>query len=317
MIGEAWRPAARFEALRARAQLLRRIRQFFDEREVLEVETPVISIAGTVDRHIDSLEVPGAGWLQTSPEFPMKRLLAAGSGPIWQLARVFRAGERGRLHNPEFTMLEWYRPGWDHHRLMDELIELLSACGGPDGAQRLDYAGAFAAADLPDPHRASVTELAAAAAAALPSVPDSLGREADDRGAWLDLLFDGVVVPALGESPVLIHDFPAEQAALARVRPGEPPLAERFELIWQGLELANGFHELTDAAEQRRRFDTDRAWRLAQGRETPPVDGQMLAALEHGLPDCAGVAVGIDRLLMCLTGAQHIDEVLAFPVDRA
>lgn len=317
MIGEIWRPRADTAALKARAGLLRRIRQFFDERDMLEVETPLISAAGTVDRHIDSLAVPGSGWLQTSPEFAMKRLLAAGSGPIWQVARVFRAGESGRRHNPEFTMLEWYRPNWDHHRLMDEVGELLLACGGEPVRGRLSYAEAFGEAGLPGPHAAPVAELAATAGERLGSVPDSLRVAEADRDAWLDLLFDAVVVPALGEAPVLIHDFPASQAALARIRDGDPALAERFELIWRGVELANGFHELCDAAEQRQRFEADRAWRIEQGRDTPPIDEHLLAALDHGLPPCAGVAVGLDRLLMCLTGAKHIDEVLAFPSDRA
>lgn len=303
--------------LRRRAALLRTIRAFFDARGVLEVETPVLSSSGTVDPNIDSIAVPGHGWLQTSPEYPMKRLLAAGSGPIWQIARVFRDGERGGRHNPEFTMLEWYRPGFDHHALMDEVAELLAACGGPDAARRLSYAEAFAEAGLPDPHSAAVAELAEAARFRLASVPESLTVDERSRDQWLDLLMDGVVLPGFGGEAVFIHDYPASQAALARVRPGLVPVAERFELVWRGLELANGYHELTDAAEQRRRFEAERARRRAQGRPTPDIDEHLLAALEAGLPPCAGVALGVDRLLMALSGARRIDEVLAFPAERA
>ncbi len=312
-----WEPSASIGALRRRAELLRRIRAFFEARGLLEVETPMLSAAGTVDRHVDSLPVAGHGWLHTSPEFAMKRLLAAGSGPIWQICRVFRAGERGRRHNPEFTMLEWYRPGWDHHALIDELDALMQACGAPPLAARRSYAQAFAEAGLPDPHRADTAALAAAARSRLASAPEGLDQGAEGRDAWLDLLFEAVVMPSLGTQPVVLYDFPASQAALARIRDGDPPVAERFELIWDGLELANGFHELTDAAEQRRRFESDRRWRLRRGRDTPPLDERLLAALAHGMPAGAGVALGVDRLLMRLLGAMSIDEVLAFPADRA
>jgi lysyl-tRNA synthetase class 2 len=262
----------------------------------------------------------------------MKRLLAAGSGPIYQLARAFRDGEAGRRHNPEFTLLEWYRPGFDHHRLMDEVEELLAATleeraaaepGGPKRAEpirpaeRLTYAEAFRRHAGVDPHRAPVAELDAAIAAAGVAGPSFA---AGDRDGRLHLLMALVVEPALGPGTVVVHDFPASQASLARIRPAtadRPALAERFEVFVAGVELANGFHELTDAAEQRRRFAADLARRRAAGLPQPPLDERFLAALEAGLPPSAGVALGFDRLVMLATGAASIDEVLAFPADRA
>ncbi|HKJ77178.1 MAG TPA: EF-P lysine aminoacylase EpmA, partial [Gammaproteobacteria bacterium] len=322
-----WRPAASPEALRARARVLAAIRAFFAERDVMEVETPVLSAAANLDPHIDSLATtyqgPGAPdgrtlYLHTSPEFPMKRLLAAGSGPIYQLGRVFRQGESGRLHNPEFTMLEWYRPGWDHHALMDEVEALAATVLGVTGpAERLSYAEAFQRHLDLNPHAAAVEELIQAALAHGIAPPPGLGR--DDRDGWLDLLLSQRIEPYLGRGrPTFIYDYPASQAALARVRGGWPPVAERFELYSEGVELANGFHELADAAEQRRRFEAERARREAEtGRPAPSLDERLLAALEAGLPDCAGVALGVDRLLMRAAGAERLEQVLAFPLDRA
>ena len=263
-------------------------------------------------------------YLQTSPEYAMKRLLAAGSGPIYQLARAFRDGEAGRRHNPEFTLLEWYRPGFDQHRLMDEVAELLAEVAGVAGpAERLTYAEAFRAHAGVDPFADPPERLAEAARGATDGAVPDLG---DDRDAWLDLLMGTVVEQRLGWSgdrrrPTFVHDFPASQAALARVRtpvPGAgPAVAERFELFVGGVELANGFHELADAAEQRRRFEADLARRRALDLPEPPVDERFLAALAAGLPDCAGVALGFDRLVMLAAGAGSIAEVLAFPAGRA
>lgn len=317
-----WQPRASFETLRARALLMQRIRGFFAEREVLEIETPVLSQAATVDPQIDSFESAGR-WLQTSPEFAMKRLLAAGSGPIYQVARVFRVDESGSFHNPEFTMLEWYRPGFDHHRLIDECEALLLAIGGPASCGRLSYREAFLKHAGVDPFRASLAELATRCAEAIGPLPEQPAGAANDalaaRDFLLDLLMSHVVSPRLGrEQPEFLLDFPASQAALAKVRRDvDPPVAERFELFWQGIELANGFHELTDAGEQQQRFEADRARRLAEGREAPPYDRHLIAALEHGLPPCAGVAVGLDRLLMLHLGLPHIGDVLAFDAPRA
>ncbi|HEB96353.1 MAG TPA: EF-P lysine aminoacylase GenX [Sedimenticola thiotaurini] len=320
-----WRPAAGWRVLRARAGLLREIRRFFHERGVLEVETPVCSRAGTTDPAIDSLTTrytgPGAAaglplYLHTSPEFPMKRLLAAGSGPIYQICRVFRDGEAGRFHNPEFTLLEWYRPGFDLGRLMDEVSALVRSLLDSCAAEtRIGYGELFRRHLGLDPHRASPEELRqAAAAAGLERIPE---LDADDRDAWLDLLMSHCIEPRLPDGLCFVHGYPASQAALARILPGDPPLAERFELYLDRIELANGFHELADATEQRRRFESDLAQRAAAGRPGPPMDQALLAALAAGLPDCSGVALGIDRLLMRITGSDHIDQVLAFPLQRA
>ncbi len=308
--------------LRARAQLYGAIRGYFEAHGVLEVETPILSAGATVDPNIDSFatrEKPGSErWLQTSPEFAMKRLLAAGSGPIYQIARVFRREEAGRHHNPEFTLLEWYRPGWDHLRLMDEVETLLRLAGVPEGPrwERLTYREAFLRHAALDPFGASLEQLRAACAGRL-NLSGDLAAETR-RDVYLDLLMSAAVGPQLGlEVPAFLYDFPASQAALARVRDGDPPLAERFELFWKGIELANGFHELTDAAEQQRRFEQDRAQRSGQGREAPPYDARLIAALEAGMPQCAGVALGLDRVLMLMLGLPELAEVLAFDTARA
>lgn len=314
-----WRPSASFETLRVRASLMRRIRAFFDARAVLEVETPVLSRGATVDPQIDSFQTRGERWLQTSPEFAMKRLLAAGSGPIWQLARVFRIDESGRHHNPEFSLLEWYRPGWDHHRLIDECDALLQALGAASQAcERISYRAAFLRHAGVDPLRGSLDALRAALPGSLAELALPDGDDIARRDFVLDLLMSHVVGPELGcEQPLVLYDFPASQAALARIRHDDPPVAERFEIFWRGIELANGFHELTDAGEQHRRFEADQARRTAEGRAVPPYDAQLIAAMEHGLPDCAGVAIGIDRLLMLMLDLPSVGEVLAFDDPRA
>ncbi len=305
-----------------RAALLAATRAFFAERGVLEVETPCLAGAAATDPHLASLATrcgDRALYLQTSPEYAMKRLLAAGSGAIYQLARAFRDGESGRRHNPEFTLLEWYRPGFDHHRLMDEVEALIATTLGRQErpAERLTYRDAFRRYAGVDPLTDPVERLAEAAReAASASLPD-LG---DDRDAWLDLLMVTAVQERLGSGGLtFLLDYPASQAALARVRrePDGTAVAERFELFIDGVELANGFHELTDPAEQRRRFEHDLALRRERGLPEPPIDEHLLAALEAGMPDCAGVALGFDRLVMLAAGAESIDEVLAFPVDRA
>jgi lysyl-tRNA synthetase class 2 len=313
----SWKPSASLATLKARAELLARIRTFFAARGVLEVDTPVLSGHGTVDVNIDSLRTADGRWLHTSPEFAMKRLLCAGSGPIYQLCHVFRAGDLGRHHNPEFLMLEWYRPGFDHHRLMDEFTQLLVALGvAPAGTvERRSYRDAWREHAGVDPFDGEPAALAAALARRAP-VP--AGAERFDRDAWLDFGMACVVGPQLGRvAPCFLYDFPASQAALARIRRGTPAMAERFELFWRGQELANGFHELGDAAEQRERFEADRARRLAGGRETPSHDVNLIDALAHGLPDCAGVAVGIDRLLMLLLGLPELAAAMPFAWSRA
>jgi lysyl-tRNA synthetase class 2 len=292
----------------------------------MEVETPVCSAYGGTDPALASLTSrytgPGAPqgqdlFLHTSPEFPMKRLLAAGCGPIYQICRVFRDGEAGRLHNPEFTLLEWYRPGFDHHRLMEELAELInSLLPEPRPVERLSYGELFQRYLAINPHRARVDELRQCAEGN--NIPGVDSLQLAERDGWLDLLLSHLIEPELGRDRLtFVYDYPASQASLARLREGDPPVAQRFELYMGGMELANGFFELTDAQEQRHRFAADNSRRQREGLPQVPMDEHLLAALKRGLPECAGVALGIDRLLMVLTGASHIREVLAFPLDRA
>lgn len=305
-----------------RARLLARVREFFAERAVLEVETPTLAAAGATDPHIASLatrcyagDAPRRLYLQTSPEFAMKRLLAAGSGPIYQVCRAYRDAECGRVHNPEFTLLEWYRPGFDHQALMDELDALLDwVLGAANANRRLTYRDAFLQHGAPDPFSASTEELVARAEAV---GLNASGGARPERDTLLDFLFSHSVQPSLGDGRVYVYDYPASQAALARVRAAKPPVAERFELFVNAIEIANGYHELTDAAEQRRRFALDSGARARLGKEPMPVDERLLAALAHGLPDCAGVAVGLDRLFMIAAGETRIESVMAFPISRA
>jgi lysyl-tRNA synthetase class 2 len=291
----------------------------------MEVETPIMSAAGNTDpqinsftTHYDGPAAPAGGqmFLHTSPEFAMKRLLAAGSGAIYQLCRVFRNSEAGRRHNPEFTMLEWYRPGYDHHALMDEvealLIEVLQEQAGK--ARRISYQQAFLDHAGFDPLASDMAVVRDCASQH--GLADIVGLDERDRDGWLDLLMDQVIMPKL-RGMVFIYDYPASQASLARIKTEDPRVAERFECFIDGIELANGFHELIDAGEQRQRFLADNKKREATGQPTVPVDIRLIDALERGMPACAGVALGVDRLLMLSVGASSIAEVLAFPIDRA
>lgn len=325
MNGESWRPSASVEILRLRARLRDRIRGFFAERDVLEVDTPVLSAAAPTDPHVHSLStrIAGSGeprFLQTSPEFPMKRLLAAGVGDCWQLAHVFRDGERGRLHLPGFDLLEWYRVGFDHHALMDEVEALLRHVAATDcdvpAAEQISYRDAFLRHANIDPLEANTESLVTCARSH--GIDGVSGLADDDRDGWLDLLLTGCVVPAFPpDRLVFLHAWPASQAALARLEPGDPRVARRFEVYWRGIELANGFHELGDAGEQRERFEADLARRRAAAVEEPPIDERLLSALSARLPDCAGVALGFDRLCLCIAGRVDLDDVLAFPPERA
>ena len=308
-----WQPGAGIELLRARAALLQRIRGFFAQRNVLEVETPLLCQATVTDPNI---EVPGCDrrWLQTSPEYAMKRLLAAGSGPIYQICKAFRAGEAGARHNPEFSLLEWYRPGFTLAMLMREVAELLNTCLGEDGeaVETISYTGLFQQVLAIDPLNATATELKTLAGSQLH--PEGLEL---DRDGWLDLLMSHRVEPALRDrGRVFVYDYPASQAALARVRP-QTAVAERFELYVNGLELANGYLELGDALELEQRFAGDNRRREAAGQQRRSVDTRFLAAMRAGLPDCAGVALGLDRLLMLARDCPTIDEVLSFSWERA
>lgn len=305
------------------------IRTFFSARDVLEVETPALSSAATTDVHLESFATVYRGpsapkgqvlYLHTSPEFAMKRLLASGSGPIYQLCKTFRQGEEGAQHNPEFTLLEWYRPHFDYFALMDEVEELVTIVLGEHRriapTERLTYTEAFKRfARIDAVHNADLSQLRRCAKEQGVADVPGLG---EDRDAWLDLLMSHVVQPQLGQDgPSLVYDYPASQAALARVRAGSPEVAERFELFIDGIELANGFNELTDATEQRQRFEADRARRQQRGLRDVPIDEHLLAALAAGIPPCAGVAIGFDRLVMLAVGAAKLDEVLTFPVNRA
>jgi len=331
---EDWRPSASRERLVQRAALLQRAREFFAARSILEVDTPLVVNAPVSDLHIHSASVqfagePGAAaatapprlFLHTSPEYAMKRLLAAGSGDIYQICHVVRAFECGRLHNPEFTLIEWYRVGASLGQLMDEvaaLVRTLLGAAAPPASERVSYREAFLRELQLDPLAASDGALAAAA--------QPLGLRATGAGAadvmtrdeWLELLMGAIVGPRLGRGTLtFVHGYPATQAALARLDPADPRVAQRFELYCAGVELANGFHELAAAAEQRARFEHDNARRRQLGLPVLPLDERLLAALAAGLPDCTGVALGFDRVAMLALGAAHIEEVLPFSTARA
>jgi lysyl-tRNA synthetase class 2 len=318
-----WRPTASLGNLRRRAELLGRVRSFFAERGVLEVETPLLGAATVSDLHLASLSCnPSRSaadhtlYLQTSPEFAMKRLLAAHGEPIFQICKAFRDGEGGRLHNLEFTILEWYRPGWDHHRLMAEVDGLLAVTLDTAAGEMTTFRDVFVEHLGLDPLRAADPEIVRCAAAH--GLDRGCGLDDDDRDGWLNLLLSHCVEPHLGRGrPTFVHDFPASQAALARIRDDDPPVAERFEVWVEGVELANGFHELTDADEQRRRFCDDLSQRHARGLPAVALDERLLAALEHGLPSSAGVALGFDRLVMLACGVNDIADVIPFPLERA
>ena len=312
----SWKPTATSTRLRARACLLRDIRHYFSEQNVLEVETPVISMAANTDPEIQSIRTEGNGYLRTSPEFALKRLLAAGSGDIYELGRVFRAGEAGRFHNPEFTLLEWYRVHYSYHDLMVEVARMVRHCSRGKFDQwpeeKLSYRDLFIRHLKLDPFAADIAELSATAG------EHGIGDIELGRSQWLDLLLSHVIQPALPERGLtFVFDYPADQAALARIRPDTPPVAERFELYLGRNELANGYQELTDAGEQLRRFKAENAQREKRGEAVYPIDRHLITALEHGLPECAGVALGVDRLLMSICAADSVDEVLAFPFSRA
>ncbi|MGH8091387.1 MAG: EF-P lysine aminoacylase EpmA [Rudaea sp.] len=312
-------------ALELRARLYALIREFFAARGVLEVETPVLSAGANTESNIASFSTRFSGhadsgprerWLRTSSEFAQKRLLAAGVGDNYELGRVFRNGEAGRRHNPEFTMLEWYRVGWDHRRLIDESIELvqdaLALVGKRAKIHKVAYRDLFRDAIGLDPFTAGDAELRVALGEVRVD-PSGLGR--DD---WLDLLLTHRIQSDFPADRItVVFDYPASQCALAEIRAGDPPVAERFELYVGAQELANGYHELTDAAEQRARFVRDNARRRERGLPGLPLDENFLVALESGLPDCAGVAMGIERLLMAMMATDDIRDVLAFDFARA
>ena len=316
-----WRPSASLEHLKIRARILSEIRAFFAVRDVLEVETPILSRAALSDPAIESFSTHGQNYhLHTSPEFPMKRLLASGCGAIYQICKVFRQEESGRRHNPEFTLLEWYRPGWDHQQLMVEVESVVLALLAPyrelSSSETMTYQHAFLQYAGVDPFVATVDELKLCS--------DRLGISTSwdvgdmTRDGWLDLILSHAIEPHLGRGRLtFLCDYPPSQAALATIRPGDPDVAERFELYLEGVELANGFHELVDALEQRRRFEEDIAQRRELGLAQNPLDEAFLSALSFGMPPSAGVALGVDRLVMLACGTDSIEKVISFDFAKA
>ena len=325
-----WRPGTDLEMLQARARMLTDIRAFFAAHDVLEVETPVLSRYAATDFHLDSL-VTRTGeqpcFLSTSPEFAMKRLLAENPVAIYQVTKAFRSDEVGQYHNPEFSMLEWYRPGFDDVTLMDEVEALVSRLyhdntgGRTFRVQRVSYHDAFNSVLGFDPHEVTAHECYRYALDHAIDIPLGMGEDEAERDGWLDWLLTQVVMPEVGTAEMFtfLYDYPSSQAALARVQADSEgrAVAKRFELFYGELELANGYFELTDALEQASRFERDNCLRYTAGKRVIPVDVNLLAALEHGMPSCAGVAIGLDRLLMVLTGSRSMDEVLSFSIYRA
>ena len=307
--------------LQGRAELLSTLRQFFFQRSVMEVDVPVLARSSVTDINIESIPAniySESGYLQTSPEYFMKRLLSQGAGDIFCLGKAFRNGEQGCRHNPEFSLLEWYRCGWDEHQLMDEIAELISLVFAARSSQPLaitkrTYGDCFSQILGIDPHGADLVELQEKAVAA-----SSDSWTGESRANCLDLLFSQLVEPQLPSGLVFVYDYPACQSALAQLHNDTQgrQVSRRFEVFLNGLELANGYFELTDRAEQQQRFDGDNAQRIEASKPQIPVDRHLLAALDHGMPSCAGVAMGVDRLLMQLEGADSITQVMPFSWDR-
>lgn len=317
-----WRPTASWAALQQRARLYAHIREFFSQRGVLEVETPVLSLAGNPDPQLESLAVENylpqkRGYLHTSPEFAMKRLLAAFRQPIFQICKVFRAEEQGRWHNSEFSMLEWYRPGWSVEELQLEIVELVDHCSKNQWStsRKLTYFQCFQQALGVDVRDMTVAELRQLAG---DLTIDFVGND-DSRQGWRDLLFVHRVEPWLKQQSglVFVVDFPAEVAALACLHHEDPGLAQRFELFINGVEIANGYNELTDSQQLRQRWHQDNQHRETRGQVPITLDENLLRAMEDGLPSSAGVALGLDRLLMMIDDASHIEQVICFPSGSA
>ncbi|WP_371374151.1 elongation factor P--(R)-beta-lysine ligase [Thalassotalea aquiviva] len=321
-----WQPTADIQALKKRAEILRQIRDFFYHRQVMEVETPMLSSGTVTDLHLEGFATKLAYpctdmkgdtlYLQTSPEFAMKRLLAAGSGCIFQLAKAFRNEQAGRFHNPEFTMLEWYRIGFDHFALMAEIDQLMQYLLDCEPADKMSYQQAFKHYVGLDPLTANIEQLQQAVLDHQLHA-DWVASESN-IDTLLQFLFGELVERNIGKSrPCFIYHFPSSQASLAKIHAEDQRVAERFELYYQGVELANGFHELTDANEQYQRFQADNKLRTEYNLAEKPIDQHFIKALQSGLPDCSGVALGIDRVVMIALNAEHIKDVIAFPVNIA
>jgi lysyl-tRNA synthetase class 2 len=313
-IEQPFGPAASLQSLYYRASFLRRLRAFFDERGFMEVETPLLSDEIIPELHIEPIRTAFGEFLQASPELHMKRLLCAGATAIYQVTRSFRRNEHGQLHNPEFTIVEWYRVGDDMQVGMQLLDELVSSMLGTPPATRITYFDAFERTLHIDPHEATTEELAATARHANVAIPE--GMRVEERDEWLNLLLSSRVEPQLGrERPEILYHYPASQASLANMVHSETgqQVAERFELYFRGIELANGFHELADSAELRSRLEAVNAARTSDGRDALPLPERLLAALDHGLPACTGCALGFDRLVMLALNCETIRDVIAFP----
>ncbi|AWB65813.1 elongation factor P lysine(34) lysyltransferase [Saccharobesus litoralis] len=323
----AWQPSASISALKQRANTLAQIRKFFAERDVLEVETPLLASSGVTDLHLENMQSqfygPGCHqgktlYLQTSPEYAMKRLLAAGSGCIYQICKAFRNDEAGRHHNPEFTLLEWYRVGFDAKQLMHEVDHLLQQILNCPSADYLTYQQAFMQFTQLDPLDGDLARLKHFLVDNNEADLTTLYQDqANEYDTLLQYIFNQYIEPQIGQQqPCFIYQFPASQAALAKLSAQDSRVAERFEVYFKGIELANGFDELTDANEQRRRFEHDNQLRQEHGLATKPIDEYLLAALKTGIPQCAGVALGIDRLVMLAQQAAHIHEIQSFNITN-
>jgi lysyl-tRNA synthetase class 2 len=319
-----WQPSADIETLKKRGEIIRTIREFFYQRNVMEVETPSLSQASVTDIHLKSFTTEFVGpnynegltlYLQTSPEYAMKRLLAAGSGAIFQICKAFRNEESGKHHNPEFSMLEWYRPGFDHFALMDEIDLLIQSILKCEPASRMTYQSAFENIFNINPLTASLAELKVLCCG---QGFENIANDEKDKDTLLQLLFSMVVEPKIGQDkPCFIYDFPASQAALAKINTANPLVADRFELYYKNMELANGFNELTDGNEQLKRFEQDNIKRNDMRLVQVKPDHNLINALNHGMPECAGVALGIDRLIMLALQKKHIKQVVSFAIERS
>ena len=319
-----WQPSASIATLKNRAKIIAKIRDFFEKRQVMEVETPTLSQATVTDVHLHTFDTTFVGpgfadgkqlYMQTSPEFHMKRLLCAGSGAIYQMSKAFRNEESGRHHNPEFTMLEWYQPNYDHMTLIDEVDELLQAVLNTQRCNVITYQQLFIQYLKFDPLSADIETVRKVA---LPYEFGDFVATESNKDTLLQCLFCFVIEPQIGlEKPIAVYNFPASQAALAQLDSDDKRVARRFEFYYQGIELANGFHELQDANEQLERFKQDNKERLKEGLTEQPIDYRLIEALAHGLPNCAGVALGIDRLIMLALQQKHIRDVISFDVSRS
>lgn len=318
-----WQPTAPLSNLKLKAQILKKIRRFFEEREVMEVETPLLCHSSVTDPMLKSFETTlsfshaAQGeklFLQTSPEYAMKRLLAANSGSIYQICKAFRNGEVGKKHNPEFTILEWYRVGFTHFDLMDEINLLLQEILQTKNAERISYLELFDKYFSINPHTCSIEQLKTLA------LKNNIIFEShsSEKDVWLDLLLTHIIEPELGmQHPIFVYDYPGSQAALAKIRFEQGyPVGERFEVYYKGMELANGYHELGDADEQLARFEEDNRVRNQLNLPIIPIDHYLLSALPF-FPDCAGVALGLDRLACLASTSEQISEVIPFPIGRA